>query len=69
MPRGRCRIGETEYPYFLTGTVVGRLPVFTRPEAVQIVLRSLRTSWIVAAPYFCSRRLLIQLDSERTGVP
>jgi putative transposase len=37
MPRSRYRIGETEYPYFLTGTVVGWLPVFTRPEAVQIV--------------------------------
>ncbi len=23
MPRSRCRIGETEFPYFLTGTVVG----------------------------------------------
>ena len=37
MPRSRYRIGETEYPYFLTCTVVGWLPVFTRPEAVQIV--------------------------------
>ena len=35
--RSRYRIGETEYPYFLTCTVVGWLPVFTRPEAVQIV--------------------------------
>jgi putative transposase len=38
MPRSRYRIGETEYPYFLTCTVVAWLPVFTRPEAVQIVL-------------------------------
>jgi hypothetical protein len=38
IPRSRCRIGESEYPYFLTGTVVGWLPVFTRPEAVQIVV-------------------------------
>ncbi len=37
MPRTRYRIGETEYPYFLTCTVAGWLPVFTRPEAVQIV--------------------------------
>ena len=37
MPRSRYRIHETEYPYFLTCTVVGWLPVFTRPEAVQIV--------------------------------
>ncbi len=38
MPRSRCRIGETEYPCCLTGTVVGLLPVFTRPETVQIIL-------------------------------
>ncbi len=38
MPRSRYRIGETEYPYFLNCTVAGWLPVFTRPEAVQIVL-------------------------------
>ena len=38
MPRSRYRIGETEYSYSLSGTVVGWLPVFTRPEAVQIVL-------------------------------
>jgi putative transposase len=36
MPRSRYRIRETEYPYFLTCTVVGWHPVFTRPEAVQI---------------------------------
>ena len=36
MPRSRCRIGETEYPYFLTCTVVCWLPVFTRREAVQL---------------------------------
>src|SRR5207248_7272828 len=37
MTRTRYRIFETEYPYFLTCTIVGWLPVFTRPEAVQIV--------------------------------
>ena len=37
MPRSRCRIGESEYPCFLTGMVVGWHPVFTRPEAVQRV--------------------------------
>jgi REP element-mobilizing transposase RayT len=31
-----------EYPYFMTCTVVGWLSVFTRPEAVEIVLDSLR---------------------------
>jgi hypothetical protein len=37
MTRSRYRIFETEYPYFMTCTIVGWLPVFTRPEAVQIV--------------------------------
>jgi putative transposase len=42
MARTRYRIfaNEQEYPYFMTCTVVGWLPVFTRPEAVQIVLNS-----------------------------
>src|SRR5260370_36070181 len=37
MTRTRNRIFEAEYPYFLTCTVVGWVPVFTRPEAVQIL--------------------------------
>jgi len=42
MSRSRYRIFETEYPYFLTCTVVGWLPVFTRPAAVEVVLDSWR---------------------------
>jgi len=42
MTRSRYRIYETEYPYFMTGTIVGWLPVFTRPEAANIVLDSWR---------------------------
>jgi REP-associated tyrosine transposase len=42
MTRSRYRVFETEYPYFLTWTIVGWLPVFTRPEAVEIVLDSWR---------------------------
>jgi len=42
MTRSRYCIFEDEYPYFLTCTVVGWLPVFTRPEAVDIVLGSWR---------------------------
>lgn len=42
MTRTRYRIFETEYPYFLTCTIVGWLPVFTRSEAVNIVLDSWR---------------------------
>ena len=42
MTRSRYKIFETEFPYFLTCTIVGWLPVFTRPETVQIVLNSWR---------------------------
>lgn len=42
MPRSRYRIFETEYPYFLTCTVVGWLPVFTRPESVNVLFESWR---------------------------
>lgn len=38
MSRTRYRIFENEYPYFLTCTIVGWLPVFTRTDAVQFVL-------------------------------
>ncbi len=40
MSRSRYRVFETEYPYFMTCTIVGWLPVFTRPACVQIVLDS-----------------------------
>lgn len=40
MTRTRYRIYETEYPYFMTCTIVGWLPVFTRREAVDIVFDS-----------------------------
>ena len=42
MTRTRYRISETEYPYFMTCTIVGWLPVFTRSEAVEIILDSWR---------------------------
>jgi len=40
MSRSRYRIFETEYPYFMTCSIAGWLPIFTRPAAVQIVLDS-----------------------------
>lgn len=40
MSRTRYRIFETAYPYFMTCTIVGWVPVFTRREAVQILLDS-----------------------------
>jgi REP element-mobilizing transposase RayT len=44
MPRSRYRIFETEYPYFMTCSIVGWLPLFTRPEAVKFVLDSWKYS-------------------------
>ena len=40
MTRTRYRIFDDGYPYFLTCTILGWLPVFTRPEAVQVVFDS-----------------------------
>ena len=40
MSRTRYKVHDNAYPHFLTCTVVEWLPVFTRPEAVQIVLDS-----------------------------
>jgi putative transposase len=42
MTRSRYRFGENEYAYFLTCTVVGWLPIFTRPETVQFLYDSWR---------------------------
>jgi putative transposase len=42
MTRSRYRIFECEYPYFLTCAIVGWLPIFTRREAVEIILDSWR---------------------------
>jgi len=40
MGRSRYRFGEAGFPHFLTCTIIGWLPVFTRPETFQIVLDS-----------------------------
>jgi putative transposase len=40
MTRTCYRIFETEYPYLLTCTIVGWLPVFTRPESVAVIFDS-----------------------------
>src|SRR5436190_6094985 len=42
MTRTRYRIFETEYAYFLTCTIVGWVPLFTRPEGVDILFDSWR---------------------------
>ena len=42
MSRTRYRFGEAAYPHFVTCTIVGWQPVFTRPDLVEIVLDSWR---------------------------
>ena len=42
MPRSRYKILENQQPYFLTCTVVNWIPIFIRPNTVQIALDSLR---------------------------
>ena len=42
MPRSRYTFQAGAQPHFITSTVVGWLPVFARPEPVQMVLDSLR---------------------------
>ena len=42
MTRTRYRIFETEFPYFMTCTINAWLPVFTRPEAADVIFNSWR---------------------------
>lgn len=42
MPRSRYRIFDNEFPYFLTCTIVGWLPVFSRRDAVDMIYDSWR---------------------------
>ena len=42
MTRTRYKIYETEYPYFITSTINSWLPVFTRPDAAEIIFDSWR---------------------------
>lgn len=42
MTRTRYRVCDPRQPHFLTGTIVGWLPIFGRPEAAQIILDSWR---------------------------
>lgn len=42
MGRNRYHIAEPERPHFMTATVIQWLPLFTRPETVNIVLESWR---------------------------
>ena len=41
MAKSRYRIYETEYPYFITSSVVEGYPIFSFPEAAEIILDAL----------------------------
>jgi len=42
MARSRYRIFDDSYPYFLTSTCVAWLPIFSRPEFVEVLFNSWR---------------------------
>ena len=42
MSRTRYRIGKDHCPYFMTSTIVAWLPIFSRPETVEIIFNSWR---------------------------
>ena len=42
MTRTRYRIFETEYPYFLTNTIVAWLPIFSHHQLAEIIFDSWR---------------------------
>ncbi|WP_298943210.1 hypothetical protein [uncultured Psychromonas sp.] len=42
MGRSRYKITQTDAPHFVTLTVLHWIPVFTRPQTVDILLESLR---------------------------
>ena len=42
MPRSRYRVLHDQYPHFMTATINNWLPIFTRPETMNIVLDSWR---------------------------
>jgi putative transposase len=43
MSRSRYKFGEAHYPHFITCTIVGWQPLFTRLELVEIVFDSWRS--------------------------
>lgn len=42
MGRSRYKINDTSYPYFVTCTILHWIPIFTRPETVEIIIDSLK---------------------------
>jgi len=42
MGRSRYKINDTNYPYFVTCTILHWIPIFTRPEIVGMIVESLK---------------------------
>jgi len=42
MGRSRYKVYEPNYPHFITATILHWIPIFTRQESVEILLKSLR---------------------------
>lgn len=42
MSRSRYKIYETEYPYFITSSIVDGIPLFVNPEIAQFILEALK---------------------------
>jgi len=69
MGRSRYTIRETQAPHFLTCTVINWIPIFTRPQTVEIILNALQyrqqhNGWKVYGYVVLENRLHLIVQSE-----
>jgi len=69
MGRSRYTIRETQLPHFLTCTVINWMPLFTRPETVNIILNALQyrqqhNGWKVYGYVILENHLHLVVQSE-----
>ncbi|MEI6707625.1 MAG: transposase [Methylococcales bacterium] len=69
MGRSRYTIRETEAPHFLTCTVINWMPLFTRPETVDIILNALQhrqqhNGWKIYGYVILENHLHLVVQSE-----
>ena len=69
MGRSRYTIRETQAPHFLTCTVINWMPLFTRPETVNIILNALQyrqqhNGWKVYGYVILENHLHLVVQSE-----
>ncbi|HIJ94343.1 MAG TPA: transposase [Desulfuromonadales bacterium] len=76
MGRSRYKICDTTAPYFLTCTVINWMPLFTRPQTVEILLDALRyrqenNNWKIYGYVFLENHihLLVQADNLAEDLP